>query len=196
MFYFLSYFWLSKRQVSWLRLDDSYQLTGTLQLYICKDILYIYICKDMSFLFLDEWGKIILLASTKSRSARRASHQPAFMNNYLTIRYMCLPSLPSERMLLFWSDLFVVGRLVSWEGWKSTELGSTSNLFTNINAACLLKQCVHKHKQPIYMEALAIYFNLLIIYIFTFTKIISLSIYTVSFSHTESSMQTYEITMS
>ena len=25
-------------------------------------------------------------------------------------------------MLLFWSDLFVVGRMVSWERWDSTEL--------------------------------------------------------------------------
>ena len=45
------------------------------------------------------------------------------MNSYLTISHMCLPCLPSGGMLLFWSDLFVVERVVSWEKWDSTELG-------------------------------------------------------------------------
>ena len=44
---------------------------------------------------------------------------------------MCLPYLPSAGTLLFWSDLFVVGRagkggrLLSWEGGK---LGEGSDL--------------------------------------------------------------------
>ena len=39
-----------------------------------------------------------------------------------TINHTCLPCLPSERTLLFLSDLFVVGRVVSWERWESSEL--------------------------------------------------------------------------
>ena len=61
--------------------------------------------------------------SLKSRSARGASHQPAFMNSYLTISHACLACLSSGGTLLFWSDLFVVGRVVTWERWESTELG-------------------------------------------------------------------------
>ena len=41
----------------------------------------------------------------------------------MTISHMCLPCLPSERTLLFWRDLFVVRREVSWERWESSELG-------------------------------------------------------------------------
>ena len=59
----------------------------------------------------------------KFRSSRGASHQPAFMSSCLTISHTCLPCLPIGRTLLFWSDLFVVGRLVSWERWESGELG-------------------------------------------------------------------------
>ena len=44
-------------------------------------------------------GKGVLIASTKSRSLRGASHQPAFMSGCLTICHTCLPRLPSERML-------------------------------------------------------------------------------------------------
>ena len=58
----------------------------------------------------------------KSHSARGASHQPAFMSNCLTIGHTCFPCLPSGRTLLFLSDLFVVGRVVSWERWESSEL--------------------------------------------------------------------------
>ena len=65
---------------------------------------------------------MILIASAKSRSARGASHQSAFMNTCVTVSHTCLPCLPSGGTLLFWSDLFVVGRAVSWERWKSTEL--------------------------------------------------------------------------
>ena len=35
------------------------------------------------------------IASTKSRSIRKASHQPAFMGSCLTVAHMCLPCLPS-----------------------------------------------------------------------------------------------------
>ena len=34
----------------------------------------------------------------------------------------CLACLPSGRTLLFWSDLFVVGRVVSWKRWESSGL--------------------------------------------------------------------------
>ena len=55
-------------------------------------------------------------------STRGAFHQPAFMSSCLTISLMCLPCLPSGRTLLFLSDLFVVGRVVSWERQESSEL--------------------------------------------------------------------------
>ena len=35
----------------------------------------------------------------------------------------CLPCLPSGRTLLFRSDLFVAGRVVSWERYESSKLG-------------------------------------------------------------------------
>ena len=41
-----------------------------------------------------EW--FVCIASAKSRSARRASHQLAFMDSCLTVSYMCLPCLPSR----------------------------------------------------------------------------------------------------
>ena len=65
---------------------------------------------------------VMLIDSAKSRSMRGASHQPAFMSNCLTISHTCLQCLPSGRKLLFLSDLFVVGREVSWERWESSEL--------------------------------------------------------------------------
>ena len=65
----------------------------------------------------------MLIALAKSRSARGASHQPAFMSGCLTISHTCLPCLPSERMLLYWRFLLVVGREVSSEKWESSELG-------------------------------------------------------------------------
>ena len=40
----------------------------------------------------------------------------------LTISHTCLPCLSSGGTLLFWSELFVVGRVVSWERWESNEL--------------------------------------------------------------------------
>ena len=36
--------------------------------------------------------------------------------------HTCLPCLPSGRTLLFWSGLFVVGGVVSWKKWESSEL--------------------------------------------------------------------------
>ena len=41
-------------------------------------------------------SNLTLIASTKSRSVRRASHQPPFMSSCLTISHTCLPCLPSE----------------------------------------------------------------------------------------------------
>ena len=64
----------------------------------------------------------MLIASAKSRSARGVSHQPTFMSSCLTISHKCLLCLPSGRTLLFPSDLFVVGRMVSWERWESSKL--------------------------------------------------------------------------
>ena len=66
---------------------------------------------------------VMLIASAKSRSARGASHHPAFISGCLTISHTCLPCLPSERTLPFWRHLFVFEREVSWEGWESSELG-------------------------------------------------------------------------
>ena len=51
--------------------------------YIISNILIISI-----FFFM-------LIASTKCRSVRGASHQPAFMSSCLTISHACLPCLPS-----------------------------------------------------------------------------------------------------
>ena len=65
----------------------------------------------------------MLIASTKSRSVRGASHQPAFMSGCLIISHTCLPCLPNERTLPFWRHLFVVGREVSWGRWDCSELG-------------------------------------------------------------------------
>ena len=41
-------------------------------------------------------GWFVCIASAKSWSAMRGSHQPAFMDSLLTIIYMCLPCLPSR----------------------------------------------------------------------------------------------------
>ena len=40
----------------------------------------------------------------------------------LTIIHACLPCLPSGRTL-FWSDLLVAGKVVSWERWDGSEYG-------------------------------------------------------------------------
>ena len=70
------------------------------------------ICSKLTTIKTAEWGQ-----------ARGASHQPAFMSGCLTISHTCVPCLPSERMLLSWWNLFVVGREVSWQRWESSELG-------------------------------------------------------------------------
>ena len=64
----------------------------------------------------------MLIASAKSWSARRSSHQPAFMDSCLTISHACFPCLPSGRTL-YWSDLLVAGNVVSWERWEGSGLG-------------------------------------------------------------------------
>ena len=43
----------------------------------------------------------LLIASAKSRIARVASLQPAFMSGCLTISHTCFPCLPSKRTLLY-----------------------------------------------------------------------------------------------
>ena len=70
----------------------------------------------------------VLIASAKSQSLRGASHQPALMGccSYWTKPdYWCsyLFCLTSVRTLLFWSDVLVVGRVVSLEKCKSSGLG-------------------------------------------------------------------------
>ena len=40
----------------------------------------------------------------------------------LTISHACLPCLPRGRPL-FWSDLLVAGKMVSWESWDGSEYG-------------------------------------------------------------------------
>ena len=64
----------------------------------------------------------MLIASAKFQSARGTSQQPTFMSSCLIISHTCLPCLPSGRTLLFWSGLFVVGGVVSWKKWESSEL--------------------------------------------------------------------------
>ena len=64
----------------------------------------------------------MLIASAKTWGARGATHQSAFMSRFLTISHTCLSCLTSGRTLLFWSDLFVVGRVLSWERRESNEL--------------------------------------------------------------------------
>ena len=69
----------------------------------------------------------MLIALAKSRSARGAPHQPAFISfqlSCLTIRHTCLSCLPSGRTFLIWSDLFVVGKVVNWERWTGSEVAS------------------------------------------------------------------------
>ena len=63
-----------------------------------------------------------MIASVTHGRVRGASHQPAFMVSYLTIRHTCFPCLPSSTTL-FWSDLLVAGKVVSWERWEGSELG-------------------------------------------------------------------------
>ena len=68
----------------------------------------------------------------KSWNARGGSHHPAFMSGCLTVSHTCLPSLLSEKMLLFWRDLFLIGREVSWERWENHELGRQERCVTGM----------------------------------------------------------------
>ena len=58
----------------------------------------------------------MLIVWAKSGGARRGSHQPGFMGSCLAISHSCLLCLTSGTTLLFWNNLFVVWRVVSWEG--------------------------------------------------------------------------------
>ena len=78
----------------------------------------------------------MLIASTKSRSVRGASPQPAFMSGCLTISHACLPCLPSERTLLYQRCLLVVGREVSRERWESSELGRQERCVSGVGWQC------------------------------------------------------------
>ena len=55
----------------------------------------------------------MLISSAKSRNVTGAAHQPASMISCLAISHTCLPSLPSGKTLLFWSDLgaILVGKV-------------------------------------------------------------------------------------
>ena len=75
----------------------------------------------------------MLIVSAKSWSARGGSHQPAFMSGCLTVSHACLPSLPSETTLLFWRDLFVIGREVSCERWENHEPGRQERCVTGVS---------------------------------------------------------------
>ena len=44
------------------------------------------------------------------------------MGSRLAISHTCLPCLPGGRTL-FWSDLLVTGKVVSWERWEGSEQG-------------------------------------------------------------------------
>ena len=57
----------------------------------------------------------MLIALSKSQCVMGASYQPAITSGCLIISHTYLPCLPHEKTLLFWRDLFVIGREVSWE---------------------------------------------------------------------------------
>ena len=63
-----------------------------------------------------------LLRLNVEAQGEHLTSQLSWIASCLTISHMSLPCLPSEGMLLFLSDLFVVGRAVRWERWESTEL--------------------------------------------------------------------------
>ena len=75
---------------------------------------------------------VMLIASAKSQNARGAPHQPAFLCGCLTTSHTHLPCLLSERRLLFWRCLFVVGREVSWERWENSKLGRWERCMTEV----------------------------------------------------------------
>ena len=69
----------------------------------CPSIL-IFLSKLKKLYFQEKLLKhfyTMLIASAKPRSARGASHQPAFMSGCLTISHTCLPCLPGKGSLLY-----------------------------------------------------------------------------------------------
>ena len=65
-----------------------------------------------------------LIPSAKSRRARGAFQQPAFMSDCLTISHTCLPSLLGKGTLVYKRCLLVVeGGEVGSEMWQSGEFG-------------------------------------------------------------------------
>ena len=79
---------------------------------------------------------VMLIALAKFQSATGTSHQSTFITGCLTISHTCLTCLPSERTLLFWRDLFVVEREVSWERWASIELGRWERCMSGMTCQC------------------------------------------------------------
>ena len=73
-------------------------------------ILLILLLWDLSTLCAVDHLWPLIYICTKSQSVRGASLQPVFMSSCLTTSHTCLACLLSGRMLLFWSDLFVVGK--------------------------------------------------------------------------------------
>ena len=61
----------------------------------------IWALKSVSSHFSYSASDNMLIASAKPRSARGASHQPAFMSGCLTISHTCLPCLPGKGSLLY-----------------------------------------------------------------------------------------------
>ena len=57
---------------------------------------------------------ILLNVSAKYRSAKEASHQPAFMGSYLPISHTCLTCLPSRGVVLVFLVLLKEVRTLCW----------------------------------------------------------------------------------
>ena len=66
----------------------------------------------------EKYRRVVLIASDTSWSTRGASYRAG----YMVRSHTCLPCLPSERTL-FWNDLLVAGRVVSWERSEGSEQG-------------------------------------------------------------------------
>ena len=79
------------------------------------------------------WNNLEMLIAWNGRGA---FHLPAFMSSCLTISHTCLPSVLSERTLVFWRDLFVVGQEMSWEMWESSELGRWERCISGVRWQC------------------------------------------------------------
>ena len=79
------------------------------------------------------WNNLEMLIAWNGRGA---FHLPAFMSSCLTISHTCLPPVLSERTLVFWRDLFVVGQEMSWEMWESSELGRWERCISGVRWQC------------------------------------------------------------